>query len=1341
MLRFTTILLLSLTIISNALSQADTTSESYVPEPQHPNWFKAIPFIDNTTPKWAVYMYENDDQYDEIISLMEEYYLSNAFEKNIHTQNFKHWRNIVECCISDKGIVELPDPVEQFKKQERIIQESKSQKSNSNQWCNIGPTSTYKNNGSEELRPTQTNIFCLGVAPSNTSVLYASAEAGGIFKTTDKALNWTRIGKQYPIGTASDIKVDPNDENIVYLTSGTSLYKTVDGGTVWTLAHTAAGSFEQLYINPTSTNTLFAATQNGLLKSTDSGSTWTTIYSGYIYDIETRPGSTDTMYISTKNTTAQRPEIYRSINGGDNWTLIDNGFYTPSDINNATVYGCKIGVTAADPDRIYAGIIANGKVGDNGWIGVYYSEDGGDTWQDDSGIDGGPYASGSNMNTNWYVAGYSSGYHQGWYNYDLDVSSTDADKFWIGTIWFCESANKGGNFEYIRGTRSLEMHADIQDIDVVGDEIWIASDGGINYSNDECQTVEVRMNGINSSHFWGFSQGWNENIWVGGRYHNGNAAYNETYGGGKTVFLGGAETATGYVNPLTNKKAYFSDITDKVVPDSLHKPSKDLSNIAKYPTQSYFHFNYSEMEWHPYYANRVYVGENNILYHSTNGGASFDPLYTFPNNIFRYEISRDDPDYIYVIVKDGSNDHNIYRSIDGGASFIKLPKPPYTSGSWKNLSISLNPMDKNEIWQASNSSSNGNKIFSSTDGGMTWQNRYGNIIQNQSIKDIIFQHSPGGNRVYAMTNDNFYTYQVDADEWAPYNTDLPVTHRGFKILPFYRDNKIRMASSKGIWEINMLNANTVDPLPMVSSDSLNCSRDTLFLDCHSIVDHTNTSWEWIISPTPSWIDNSNIRNPKVILGGNGDYDVTLNVTHNGVTYAKTITDMVNMDSNCEVDTLPINAFTAYGDSDYFVSSQADLTDITHFTVTGWWKPTPNQEGFAALFSSGDWCAHCDYTEGLIFDYWGNKLWYKWPGNASAWGTNSGITIPIDEWSYVALVIEPTGATLYLNDEKYVDSRALSPGEISQFYIGRGHYSNSFKGQIDEVTLWTRALDQDEIRLLRHITKENQIVSDPDLIAYYQFNELTNNGLIMDHGGTYHGTLLGNAELTESKVPVGGGSSYSHYVDGGGIYTFNNTGVSITFPPTGPYPDGDVVVSRINNEPDTSASTMNLASTYWVINSYGANETFNNIEAISLDEIGDNPSYENSHIVKLNMRSENNYGPNWSEIDNAHEGISSDGTVTFSTDLSLTEFGQFDFDFESNPVSFGHVWIGMVDTDWQNPGNWAGGNVPTTTSNVLIPTGVAYYPDVDLDVSINLLCIEQGASMHVQVGYNFEVIAN
>ena len=424
------------------------------------------------------------------------------------------------------------------------------------------------------------------------------------------------------------------------------------------------------------------------------------------------------------------------------------------------------------------------------------------------------------------------------------------------------------------------------------------------------------------------------------------------------------------------------------------------------------------------------------------------------------------------------------------------------------------------------------------------------------------------------------------------------------------------------------------------------------------------------------------------------------------------------------------------DADYFVAADANLENITHFTVTGWWKPNGEQQAFSALFSSGDWCAHCDYTEGLIFSYFGDKLWYKWPGGAS-WGSNSGIVVPLDEWSYVALVIEPFKVSLYLNDQVYTDNRTMSPGNITNLHIGKGHYSKYFKGEIDEVTVWNRALTQEEVRLLRHLTKEGQIPTDPNLIAYYQFNTLVNENRIQDHAGTLHGKLIGNASLTESTVPVGAGTSQMQFINGSGIFNYPDAGVSLSFPATGPYPNGEVVVSRITVGPDLSACTSCLATNYWIINNYGSNNTINLLTELSLDEEGDHPFYENGYLISLHQRDENGYGSNWEEIDNAHELIGPQGEVLFNANLNLDSFGQYDFDFSWTGVE----WIGVVDTAWNNPGNWSTGSVPTSSSNVLIPEGTPHYPDVDVNVTINLLCVMQGAELQVRNGYNFEVINN
>ena len=71
----------------------------------------------------------------------------------------------------------------------------------------------------------------------------------------------------------------------------------------------------------------------------------------------------------------------------------------------------------------------------------------------------------------------------------------------------------------------------------------MSTDGGLTYSTDfftKVENSEARNYGINGSDFWGFDAGWHENIFVGGRYHNGNTVYHENYLN-KFIRMGGAE--------------------------------------------------------------------------------------------------------------------------------------------------------------------------------------------------------------------------------------------------------------------------------------------------------------------------------------------------------------------------------------------------------------------------------------------------------------------------------------------------------------------------------------------------------------------------------------------------------------------------------------------------------------------------------------------------------------------------------------------------------------------------------------------------------------------------------
>ncbi|MCB0623260.1 MAG: exo-alpha-sialidase, partial [Saprospiraceae bacterium] len=164
---------------------------------------------------------------------------------------------------------------------------------------------------------------------------------------------------------------------------------------------------------------------------------WTLVQTGICWDVQFHPTNPSILYLLRSNSTLKRTEFFKSTDGGQNWDLKDIGWYVPADPANAQEFGAKIAVTAAAPERVYAGLIGDSKPDDNGWIGVYRSDDVGETWSNPSGQDGGPYPN------NYNPAAYNDGYHQGFYNFDLEVSDLDPDLIWVGTIRLNESSDGG----------------------------------------------------------------------------------------------------------------------------------------------------------------------------------------------------------------------------------------------------------------------------------------------------------------------------------------------------------------------------------------------------------------------------------------------------------------------------------------------------------------------------------------------------------------------------------------------------------------------------------------------------------------------------------------------------------------------------------------------------------------------------------------------------------------------------------------------------------------------------------------------------------------------------------
>lgn len=149
----------------------------------------------------------------------------------------------------------------------------------------------------------------------------------------------------------------------------------------------------------------------------------------------------------------------------------------------------------------------------------------------------------------------------------------------------------------------------------------------------------------------------------------------------------------------------------------------------------------------------------------------------------------------------------------------------------------------------------------------------------------------------------------------------------------------------------------------------------------------------------------------------------------------------------------------------FVTLKAPNTKVAEATISAWIRPKEMSTGVQGLvFWRGS------STSGLNLDS-GNELRYHWNDEQSTWSFKSGLTVPTGEWSFVALVVEPNEARLYVNDLEAPAINATSH-ESSPFdgplNLGRDpmQANRSFLGALDDMRFYNKALSQDELAELR-----------------------------------------------------------------------------------------------------------------------------------------------------------------------------------------------------------------------------------------------------------------------------------
>jgi photosystem II stability/assembly factor-like uncharacterized protein len=114
------------------------------------------------------------------------------------------------------------------------------------------------------------------VDPTNSDVVYAGT-TDGLYKSTDQAEHWTKVGGSIQHAYISAIQLDPTNPSILYMATSDRVQKSEDGGQTWQpkIQGLEAASIRSLQMSLLDPRTLYVGTNGGgLYRSTDAGESW-----------------------------------------------------------------------------------------------------------------------------------------------------------------------------------------------------------------------------------------------------------------------------------------------------------------------------------------------------------------------------------------------------------------------------------------------------------------------------------------------------------------------------------------------------------------------------------------------------------------------------------------------------------------------------------------------------------------------------------------------------------------------------------------------------------------------------------------------------------------------------------------------------------------------------------------------------------------------------------------------------------------------------------------------------------------------------------------------------------
>lgn len=1106
--------------------------------------------------------------------------------KNRLTQDYKRWlrrmTNTVDPAGYASSAARAPRSDKQWLLQRKTVADAAQA---SDRWTPIGPFAWDKEAAGIAHAPGLAHCYVVREHLRDTSLVWAGTATAGAWRSRDAGRTWANVTATLPIAEVRALALHPVRTDLAWIGAATGVWRTTDGGATWEQTAIRDGFFStlvvwDLVVMPNADSVLLAATNRGLFRSTDGGTTFDLVADGLFYDLEPHPTSTVVVYAVRRS--GESCTILRSRDAGLQFEPCTSGLPVPDVAAGEHARRWAIAVTPAAPSRLYV-MIPGVMRGGDGTVGVYLSRDEGTTFEQRCCGDGpgGPITAENPNLMCWDPQGLEVG---GQYYYDLAmaVSPVDPDRVYVGGINVWLSTNGGASFTCnAKWTWEPQWiprytHADIHAIVVRGRAVWVASDGGLFFSANDLQATEDRTSGINGTEFFGWGAGFTDcDVMLGGTYHNGVLLKDhDVYKGWHHIY--GGDNAGGMVNAATPRTVYadlyIGEAWQKLQLTGSRAVAPLRENLNVKPT--------SNIVFHPYSSQELWAGTSAGLQRSTNHGRTWQTVASAVGSevvrILRIAEAR--PHILYTAVRGPAGTAGrILRSDDGGTTMVDVTPPDslVRGNAWRFADLAISATG-DTVYLAIGGRGTDPKVVRSLDGGSTWADDSRGLPE-PAVTCLTLQYGANG-RVMAGTEVGVYTRPPGGTSaWTMLGTELPVA-RITTMDICYRENLLRAATNRGVWEIALPEASKPVARAAVDRRTAFCTRDSLTFHDLSIVRRASASRRWVFpGGNPS---TSTEEHPVVTYERPGTYGVSLMVMDEFGSSRTEVDSIVTVLDQCRPDSVPGQALLCDG-SDGYAAAPPTYVPARSLTIAAWIRRSGRQASFAGIVfarSTGTATGLSIMPDGTLRYHAGDAGWW-----------NAGtMVVPDSVWTHVALTVDNDTATLFINGipERFVSVHpdVLMAGDIQ---IGRDATGGRvFRGMIDEVQIHRRALTVDEVRRSMHCIPTS---ADGSIVALWQFNEGAD--VVIDHIGTRHAGLTPAATYGPSSAPVGIGIAESGRTVDDSL-RLPAVGCSIVWQKSSAPSQAQLVISRIrwNDDRPPNAVARVVDNTIYILRSYGV-DTF------------------------------------------------------------------------------------------------------------------------------------------------------